>query len=88
MLNVNKNKRDWQRDENKKRRKRRLVGSGRSFMEIRTCKDRRSSQWTLMSFNYVLAGVHWTLADTNVHTTRYCTEYQRRSVLCVRTVVS
>lgn len=36
-------------------------------MEIRTSRDRHSSKWTLMSFNYILAGVHWTLADT------YCT---------------
>lgn len=43
-------------------------------------KDRHSKKWTLMSFNYVLASVHWTLADTSARTTRYCTEYRRRRV--------
>lgn len=33
-------------------------------MEIRTSQDRHSSKWTLLSFNYILAGVHWMLADT------------------------
>ena len=55
------------------------------FHEIRTSKDRRSRKWTLMSFNYVLAGVHWTLADTYVRTTRYCNKYRRRSMCYVRT---